>query len=85
MRHDRLRCIMRKRSMRKASSCRVPSDSAANLPGSNNGVVDFSKTDIANLDKQEYPLWRSRGIVIDRKELLEAFARPQRLIEDPAT
>jgi CRP/FNR family transcriptional activator FtrB len=28
---------------------------------------------------------RGREIVIDRKELLEAFARPQRLIDDPTS
>jgi CRP/FNR family transcriptional activator FtrB len=28
---------------------------------------------------------RGREIVIDRKELLEAFARPQRLVDDPAS
>ena len=28
---------------------------------------------------------RGREIVIDRKELLEAFARPQRFIDDPAS
>jgi CRP/FNR family transcriptional activator FtrB len=26
---------------------------------------------------------RGREIVIDRKDLLQAFARPQRLIDDP--